>query len=84
MRTKTEIDNEIAALKALKPLGLWKHKTQAALNAAIEELEFRVDQTAEEFHALSATEQNAIREANDWKNGFTDKRPSQGWEGLVK
>jgi len=81
MRTKKEIESEIAALKALKPTG-FKRKTQATIDTAIEELSEGIDQTAEEWNDLSDEQRDIVNTAIAWRNG-EETKPSEGWEGLV-
>lgn len=83
MRTKNEIKKEIAALKALKPVGLWKGRTEKSIELAILELEHGYDDTAEEYNELTDTERDIIQTARAWKESLSDDRPSQGWGSLV-
>ena len=83
MRTKQEIAAEIKALKALKPVGDFKFKTAATIAAAVEELEYGVDQTADEWNDLSDEQQDIVRVAVAWRSGETTK-PSEGWDDLVE
>lgn len=84
MRTKQEIETEIAALKALKPAGPLKDYTAGAITAEIEELVNGVDDTADEFEEMPENEQEAVWAARDWKDGDSDKKPSEGWGQLVE
>lgn len=84
MRTATEIATEIAALKALKPMGAWAIKTMQSIQVAIEELEFGVDDTAEEWHALTDTQRDMVLTTRAWKQGHSNDRPSEGWGDLVE
>jgi hypothetical protein len=82
MRTKQEIEAEIKALKALKPVGDFRRKTAATIETAIEELEFGVDQTAEEWNELSDEQRDIVNVAAAWRSG-EETKPSEGWGGLV-
>lgn len=86
MRTKEEIAAEIKALKALKPAGPFKEDTKRSIALCIEELQFGVDQTADEFDDLSEAEQDLVQQVWMWKHGRDDGcgRPSDGWGGLVE
>ena len=84
MRTKEEIDTEIAALKALRPTGPHKKNTENMIDMAIEELQYGVDDTAEEWMELSDNHRDSVMTARRWKEGESNERPSQGWEGLVE
>jgi len=66
MRTKQEIQTEIATLKALKPVGQFKIKTASLTQIASEELQFGVDQSAEEWDELSDEEQDIAQQALIW------------------
>lgn len=83
-RTKEEIAAEVAALKALKPFGLFARKTAAAIQVQIEAVEEGIDDTADEFNDLTDEQQDAARECENWRNGDTDEKPSESWGGLVK
>ena len=84
MRTEKEIKTEILALKALKPVGKFANKTANSVNLAIEELEFGVDDTADEFNDLDDSDKDCVRFTRIWKNGDSEDRPSRGWGELVK
>ncbi len=84
MRSKQEIDAEIAALQALKPVGKFKTKTLLSIGAALEELIDGVDQTSEEWWELNASQHDIVQQTVMWKAGDTDKRPSEGWGALVE
>lgn len=81
--TKDQIAAEIAALKALKPVGLFARKTAAAIELIIEELEHGIDQTSDEWHELTDEQQDHVLQAMAWKDGHNTDRPSEGWGGLV-
>lgn len=83
MRTKQQITSEIEALRKLKPVGTFANSTRSAIDLCIEELNFRVDDTADEWLDLSHTEQEAVLVTRRWKNGESDERPSEGWGELV-
>jgi hypothetical protein len=82
MRTRIEVEKEIAALKALKPVGWHKQQTAEIIAVAVEELKYGVDQTAEEWNELTDSQRDAVREAIAWRDGEKDV-PSEGWGGLV-
>jgi hypothetical protein len=84
MRTPQEIETEIAALKALKPVGPFKDKTAGSIAAAIEELLNGVDDTADEFEEMPENEQQLVWDARYWKDGDSDEKPSEGWGQLVE
>jgi hypothetical protein len=83
MRTQKEIECEISALKALKPI---RHieSTKSKIALAIEELESGVDDTADEWSELSDSEQDIVNLARAWKAGDSSDRPSEGWDGFVE
>lgn len=83
MRTKQEIETEIAALKALKPLGRFADKTAESIALQIEELEYGVDQTAGEWEELSEEQQSVVNDTIEWKEGRAQNPPSKEWCGLV-
>jgi len=84
MRTPQEIATEIAALKALKPVGPFKDKTAGGIAAALEELVNGVDDTADEFEEMEENEQKFVWAARDWKDGDSSEKPSEGWGQLVE
>lgn len=79
MRTKEEIQQEVARLKALKPIGKFMYRTVQTIKLAIEELEHGYDDTAPEFYELEESQRDMIWTARNWKNGDNDQRPSEGW-----
>ena len=83
MRTKQEIETEIAALKALKPIGNFKENTARKIELAVEELEYGYDDTAEEWNELNDSEQDIVNTTRLWKEGDSDDKPSEGWGALV-
>ena len=84
MRTKTEIDQEIFNLRQLKPVGMHQERTAEKIRVMIEELEFGVDDTADEFEEMTDGEQDCVRQARMWKEGDTETKPSEGWGNLVR
>jgi len=84
MRTPQEIETEIAALKALKPVGLLKDKTARSIEAAIDELQYGVDDTAGEWQEMTDEERSGVLDASGWKDGDSDEKPSEGWGRLVE
>lgn len=84
MRTPKEIQNEIRALKALKPVGIFRHRTTHWIGLIIEELSEGIDDTAGEWNELSEDDQRIVLDARRWKEGDTHQdRPSEGWGKLV-
>lgn len=84
MRTHQEVIEEIKALKALKPApGVHQRSVAERIKLAIEELEFGVDDTAEEWNEMTDNERDTVTEARRWKQADTDERPSTGWGALV-
>lgn len=84
MRSPKEIAAEMDALKALKPTGVHARATRVKILAAIEELEFGVDDTADEWREMSAGARDIVLSARDWKNGVSEDKASQGWGQLVE
>lgn len=84
MRTHTEINEEIAKLKALKPAGIWASKTAASIRLMITELENPFDQDGDEFWGSTEEERMTITDVDDWVQGDTDDKPSEQWAGLVE
>ena len=83
MRTKQEIESEIKALKALKPVGSFKDAIAVKIELAIDELEHGYDDTAAEWNDLNDSEQDIVMTARQWKEGDSDDKPSEGWGALV-
>lgn len=84
MRTKKEIETEIATLKALKPVGKFKAKTERSIKLAIEELEHGFDDTAGEWYELTDEQRDIIFAARNWKRGDNEEKISEGWGELVE
>jgi len=84
MRSERQIKAEIAALKALRPTPTWAAKTKASITLAIEELEYGVDHTADEWNDLTAEQQELVMVARNWKYDNKKERPSKGWGILVE
>lgn len=84
MRSEVDIENEILALQNLKPTGPHKDSIQARFDLMIEELEWGVDDTAEEWDDLSDCEQDAVMSTRRWKEGDSNDRPSEGWEAFTE
>lgn len=83
-RTQEEIAAEVAALKALKPVGLFARKTAATIQVQIDAVSGNIDQTSDEFHGeLTEEQQMAAMDAINWANGDEEKKPSEDWGGLV-
>lgn len=83
-KTNEEIAAEVAALRALKPVGKFSVLTAAAIAVAIEALTEGIDTTADEWHDLSGDAQAMAVEALGWKEGLIKKKPSEGFGGLVQ
>lgn len=84
MQSKQNIEQEIAALEACKSyipketaFGDNNHRN---IDLQVEELRFGIDNTAGEWDEFSDSEQSAILEARDWKNGDVDEPPSSVWD----
>lgn len=73
MRTKVEIDKEIAALKKIIPGGPLAKRTQDLIDIAIEELEYGIDRTSDEWNDLPWRFQDIAEQASLWKSGHGDK-----------
>jgi len=84
VRTPQEIQTEIAALQALKPVGRFAYATAKKIRAAVDELEESFDQTSFEWEKMDEGLKSIIMETHDWKMGDTDLPPSTGWGSLVK
>lgn len=85
MRTPEEISAEIAALKALRPVGKWAYATARKIRAAIYELQEGWDMTAAEFTEETDEDiKSVIIDAHNWKEGDMDLKPSEGWGKLVE
>ncbi len=83
MRTEKEIEQEVKALKALKPVGTFKDKTARSIELAIEELEHGYDDTAEEWNELTDEQRDIVNCTRRWKEGDSDENTSEGWGALV-
>lgn len=83
MRTKTEIQQEIKALRALKPVGVWRSKTQRTIEVMIEELDQGWDITSEEWEELEFELKSAVTDARRWKERESEESPSLGFGDLV-
>jgi hypothetical protein len=85
MRTPEEIQTEIAALKALRPVGRYAYATARKIRACIHELEEGIDMTAPEFTDETDEDiKSVIMDAHSWKTGQMELRPSGGWGKLVE
>lgn len=85
MKSKQEIQEEIKALKKLKPYGVWKDRTARTIAAAIDELEEPFDRTAPEWGELLPHDRDMRDQVQRWKEcGSEEDRPAQGWGGLAK
>lgn len=84
MRTPEQIQSEITALKALRPVGKFAYATAQKIRAAINELEESFDQTSVEWDEMDEGLKSIIMEAHDWKMCDTDLPPSTGWGSLVE
>lgn len=82
MRTLQELKSEIEALQNLVPFGRWAGKTRQTIKLQIETLQGQWDTTADEFFELSEENQMSINDAEAWKNGQSEDRPSEGWGDL--
>lgn len=82
-RQKLEIESEIKALKALKPVGPFQKKTARSIEFAIEELQHGFDDTAGEWDELTDEQRDIVLAARQWKQGDSSEKISEGWDGLV-
>lgn len=83
-RTKEEVEKEIAALRALKPIGGFKEKTRDSLAVAIDALSGEIDTTSDEFEELDDEVKDIAQSAIAWKDGHSEEKPSSGWDGLAE
>jgi len=83
-RTQAEIDAEIKAIRALKPVGKFAARTSGTLDVLVEFLQGEIDTTAEEFLQMPYHRQMVIGDAELWLSGDSDSRPSKGWQGLAE
>ena len=82
-RTKQEIDNEISRLRALRPIGALTSITVRMIAEAITELTFPFDRSATEWNELDKSTQKRLQKTADWRDGYSEERPSEGWGNLV-
>jgi len=82
--TKEEVAQEIADLKALKPIGPFAAKTARTISALVETLEHGFDENSDEWDELGDELQDAVIGAKGWKEGMMKDKPSDGWEGLAE
>jgi hypothetical protein len=80
--TKEQIAAEIVALKQLKPVGPFAAKTRATVQIAIDELQFGLDRTCEEWSELPEHHRDMAEQAYAWKEGMNKDKPSAGWGSL--
>jgi hypothetical protein len=82
-RTQEQVNVEIAALEACKSYvprySAFRDDNHEQLDLQIEELQHGIDDTAGEWEELDSSEQDAVFEARDWKEGASDEAPSSGW-----
>lgn len=83
-RSKQAIEAEIKALQALKPIGPWEFRTAGTIKVVVAFLRGEVDTTADEFFELPEHHQFAVTEAESWRDGYSEERPSGGWDGFVE
>lgn len=85
-RTEKEIESEIKALELCKSYAprcnVFGDNNHRNIDLQIEELEFGIDDSAEEWEGLSESEQSSILYARDWKEGEEDESPSSGWDNF--
>jgi len=82
--TRGEWGDEIAALEALTPVGRFAMKTAGTIEIQVDALKHGVDETSIEWEEMGDEMQMAAMDAFNWREGYNDERPSQGWGGLVK
>lgn len=84
MKTPIEIEAEIKALRECKSyapkMTAFGDDNHATIDLQIEELEEGIDDTSPEWEDYSQSEQSAILEARDWKEGQLAESPSSGWD----
>jgi len=84
-KTEHEIATEVAALRKLKPRGLWRAKTERSIEIQIEALLGQIDDTADEFAIeLNEEQQDIAIQAINWRDGTGNDQPSTGWGELVE
>lgn len=84
-KSAQEIAAEVAALRRLKPTGLWRAKTTRSIEIQIEALEGHIDETSDEFSVeLNEEQQDIATQAINWRDGVGSDQPSTGWGGLVE
>ena len=82
--TKEEVDAEIAALNALKPIGPWASTTAGLIGIAAQVLSGEFNSVTAADHGSFTQEQLDIASsAQSWLDGRSTDRPSQGWGELV-
>lgn len=83
-RTEAEIQAEITALRKCKAyaprMSAFNDNNHTNIDLQIEELHCGIDDTADEWEAFTESQQSAILEARDWRNGDSDESPSSGWD----
>lgn len=86
--TAEQIEQEIKDLAACKE---WAPKrnyfgddNHRNIDLQIEELRDGIDDTAAEFDEMSESQQSAIMEAKNWKEGESEEKPSAGWDDFKK
>ena len=85
-RTPKQIAAEIQALKDCKSyvpkMSAFGDDNHRNIDLQIKALKEGVDETSEEWRELSHSQQSAICEAINWKEGEEDESPSSGWDYL--
>lgn len=86
--TQSEIKTEIKSLEACKAYApktnFFGDNNHHNIDLQIEELSDGFDDTAGEWDELSESEQGAIMEAKNWKEGYERDSPSSGWKEFKK
>lgn len=86
MKTKAEIQTEIAALEACKsyvpPRSMFGNDNHHQLTLQADYLRGEIDITADEWNDYTDDEQCSILEAQSWKDGESEESPSSGWDGF--
>ena len=91
-RTSQEISGEVAALKALRPVGKFAYTTAKKILACIRELELGQGQVQADLfgHTPGPVEErdeeikSILMDVRNWKLGKTNYKPSEGWGSLVE
>lgn len=84
MKSSREILAEVRLLREMIPVGPNAAGTRHKIELTIEELVDGVDTSSDEWAEMNCSEHDVVYAARNWKNGWAEQRPSEGWEGLVE